>query len=412
MGTVYDAIHGKTGRRVALKLIHERLVTSDQSRKRFEREARAAATIESLHVVQILDSGEDDASGVPFIAMEYLQGEDLRSLLKRGPLPERLAIAIAIQICSGLKKAHENEIVHRDLKPANVFVATMDDRRRMVKLLDFGIAKLVGEGTMTTDATATNATLGSPPYMSPEQLRSPRDVDEQTDVWALGVVLYEMLSGHTPTEGIEPIGARVYAICHKPAAPLRQVAPHVSSRLASIVHRALEIDKAQRFTSIDEMMSALRSLAPVTATGDILEEDLAAIGESGVRPSGVAPTGVDLVSPPRSSRRVLAMGAVGLVAMVGALWAATTWLGSGPPSAIDANAPVASAVASSSSSAPPVASSSAPPAVSADGRPVLEDRPNPRTQTVRPPPTVIKRPPDPNSVKPRPPPSRDGRDEL
>src|SRR5262249_45142870 len=140
MGAVYDAVHAKTGRRVALKLIHERTITNGgpTARRRFEREARAAAAVNSLHVVQVLDSGEDERSGMPFIVMEYLEGTDLRTLLTKAgsPLSERLALMIATQISMGLMKAHEGEVIHRDLKPANVFIAKADGGRRIVKLLD------------------------------------------------------------------------------------------------------------------------------------------------------------------------------------------------------------------------------------------------------------------------------------
>lgn len=277
MGAVYDAIHAKTGRRVALKLIHERTITSGgpAARRRFEREARAAAAVDSLHVVQILDSGDDERSGMPFIVMEYLQGVDLRAVLSRGPLPERLAIAVATQISMALHKAHEGEVIHRDLKPANVFISKADGGRRIVKLLDFGIAKIASEGSETVDLTSTGDLVGSPPYMSPEQLCSPRDVDPRTDVWSLGVVLYEMLCGETPTHGINPIGRRVYAICHTPAARIESRVLEVSPQLAAIVHRALAIDPKQRFASMLEMHRELRSLLRGSSM-EIRDTDLAA----------------------------------------------------------------------------------------------------------------------------------------
>jgi len=265
MGAVYDAVHAKTGRRVALKLIHERTISvgGPAARRRFEREARATAAIDSLHVVQVLDSGEDERSGMPFIVMEFLQGVDLKTVLSKGPLPQHLAIAIATQISMGLHKAHEGDVIHRDLKPANVFVSKADGGRRIVKLLDFGIAKIAGgEGGIseTVDLTTTGDLVGSPPYMSPEQLNSPRDVDKRTDVWALGVVLYEMLCGEVPTHGIHPIGRRVYAICHTPAERIEHRVPGISPKLAEIVHRALEIDPTRRFASVLEMHRELRSL--------------------------------------------------------------------------------------------------------------------------------------------------------
>ena len=265
MGAVYDAVNAKTGRRVALKLINERaLATGPAALLRFEREAKAAGGIESQHVVQVLDAGEDEASGMPFIAMEYLEGEDLRAVIARGPLPAPLAIAIAKQVCLGLVKAHEVGIIHRDLKPANLFVAASDDDRRLVKLLDFGIAKLLHEAADGHDLTRTGEMIGSPPYMSPEQLASPQAVDHRTDLWSLGVVLYEMLSGVTPTAHIGAVGARVYAICHVPALPLVDRVPGVRADVAAFVHRALLRDPDARFASAEEMLRALRALEPDT----------------------------------------------------------------------------------------------------------------------------------------------------
>jgi serine/threonine protein kinase len=263
MGAVYDAIHAKTGRRVALKLIKEHgLARGPAAFRRFEREAKAAGAIDSLHVVQVLDAGEDEVSGMPFFVMEHLQGEDLRTLISRGPLPPAQAITIAVQVCLGLIKAHEADIIHRDLKPANLFLAEADGNRRVVKILDFGIAKLLHEETDTPDLTITGDVVGSPPYMSPEQLVSPREVDPRSDLWSLGVVLYEMLSGASPTAGISAIGARVYAICHVPATPLTERVPGISPELAAVVHRALALDPADRFASASEMLDALRALQP------------------------------------------------------------------------------------------------------------------------------------------------------
>jgi serine/threonine protein kinase len=263
MGAVYDAVNAKTGRRVALKLICERAVASGPAALlRFEREAKAAGGIESQHVVQVLDAGEDEASGMPFIAMEYLDGEDLRRVIARGPLAATHAIAIAKQVCVGLAKAHEAGIIHRDLKPANLFLAATDDHKRLVKLLDFGIAKLVHDAADGHELTRTGDLVGSPPYMSPEQLASPHSVDHRTDLWSLGVVLYEMLSGVTPTAHLSTVGARLYAICHVPAAPLLERIPGIRADVAALVHRALAIDPAVRFASAAEMLHALRALEP------------------------------------------------------------------------------------------------------------------------------------------------------
>ncbi len=324
MGVVYDAIHAKTGRRVALKLIKERgLSGGPAALRRFEREAKAAGAIDSLHVVQVLDAGEDDASGMPFMVMEYLQGEDLRTVLARGALPPDQAIAIATQVCLGLVRAHAADIIHRDLKPANLFLAEADGDQRIVKILDFGIAKLLGEESRTHDLTGTGDIVGSPPYMSPEQLVSPRDVDHRTDLWSLGVVLYEMLCGVTPTSGLGPIGTRVYAICHLPAPPLATQLRDVRPALAALVHRALAVDPDARFASAEEMLEALRELQPETIA--LRDGDLR-IPRTPLSPS-TSPTALDL-APTELERPVARFAsragwaaAAAFVTMLGGLYA-------------------------------------------------------------------------------------------
>jgi serine/threonine protein kinase len=257
MGAVYDAVHAKTGRRVALKLINESALSRGrEALARFEREARAAAAVDSLHVVQVLDSGEDEASGLPFLVLEFLEGEDLRAVLRRGPLPPEIAIKIALQIAQGLVRAHANDVIHRDLKPANVFLAQSDGGRQIVKLLDFGIAKIV-EPT-DEHLTGTNDLIGSPPYMSPEQVKTPLEIDARTDLWSLGVVLYEMLAGAVPTASIKTLAARAHSICYEQAPRLETVDP----ALADIVQLALAIDRDQRFQTAEGMLAALEAIAP------------------------------------------------------------------------------------------------------------------------------------------------------
>ena len=263
MGAVYDAIHGVTGRRVALKLISELgLARGAPALRRFEREAKATGAIDSRHVVQVLDAGEDEASGMPFLVMEFLEGEDLRAVLRRGPLPAAQALQITAEVCAGLVEAHAADIVHRDLKPGNLFLAEAGEQT-LVKILDFGIAKLLDEESSARDVTRTGEVVGSPPYMSPEQLTSPGDVDHRSDIWSLGVVLYEMLTGATPTAGINTIGARVHAICHVPAASLSDRVAGIRPEVATLVHRALALDPNARFSSAREMLDALRALQPV-----------------------------------------------------------------------------------------------------------------------------------------------------
>lgn len=300
MGAVYDAIHSKTGRRVAIKLIRENVLgKSGEATRRFEREARAAGAIDSQHVAQVLDSGEDPASGLPYIVIEFLQGEDLRSLLARhGRLDPPVALAIVAQALLGIRKAHESDIVHRDLKPANIFVAKADDDQRIVKVLDFGIAKFVESGRSasidsvdeprlvsaeqpttveSTQLTRHGDVIGSPPYMSPEQLRSSAHVDGRTDVWSMGVVLYECLAGVTPTHHLALTHAKVAAIMTEDARPIGDLAPWVSPEVQAIVARALQRDPSRRFASAQEMLAAVRSLLP---SGITLTESMLSAGAS------------------------------------------------------------------------------------------------------------------------------------
>jgi len=320
MGAVYDAINVKTGRRVALKIIGERALSSGGTgRVRFEREAKAASAVESPHVVQVLDAGEDDASGLPYIVMEYLEGEDLRGVLARGPVAPDLAIAIAAQVCRGLVKAHEAGIVHRDLKPANLFLAEVDDDdTRVVKILDFGIAKLASDDEAMR-LTATGDVVGSASYMSPEQLASPRDVDHRTDLWSLGVVLYEMLSGSSPTGPVDGIGARLYAICHVAPRPLADVAPGVHPELAALVHKALARAPHARFASAGEMLAALEKLQPqrLTLRGDALGLRRPVRLDTALAPTALELTATERESPRRARMAGLLAAAFVVLAAVG-----------------------------------------------------------------------------------------------
>ncbi len=339
MGAVYDAIDAKTGRRVALKLMNERaLAAGPVSLRRFEREARAAAAIDSLHVVQVLDAGEDDTSGMPFIVMEHLEGEDLRSLLaRRRPLPAEEAIAIATQVCLGLVKAHGADIIHRDLKPANLFLTRTDDGRPLVKILDFGVAKLLDE-TESGRVTKTGDVVGSPSYMSPEQLTSPRAVDHRSDVWSLGVVLYEMVSGGVPTADIDALAGRVHAICHVPARSLAARVPGIQPELVALVQRALALAPSARFSSAAEMLRALRRVKPNRIERRGVGVTRRAAGISPVPDLGAAKPAPEVArpaSPKRAQRLVMSAAAcVGALALAVAVGRGLRSSGT-PPSVVD-----------------------------------------------------------------------------
>lgn len=261
MGAVYEARQIATGRRVALKVIHPDKLRTPQLVARFEVEARAAGGIESEHVVQVLDVDYDEAKKIPFLAMELLVGEGLDALLDRhGKLPQELVLRIGVQICRGLERAHARGILHRDIKPANLVLAERDGEELRLKIVDFGLAKVFASSVdepVAPKLTATGMLLGSPLYMSPEQARASRDLDARTDVWSLGMVLYELLTGRTAFEGITPLTKVIEAITTQPVAPVRSLEPEVDLGVASAVERALEISPARRFASVSELREAL-----------------------------------------------------------------------------------------------------------------------------------------------------------
>ena len=271
MGSVYEAIDARTGARVAVKVITAEAAASETLMSRFAREAEAAAAIDTPHIVRVLGSGRDDERGLPFLVLEYLEGEDLHQLIKRlGALSPDLALRIAAQACLGLQKAHEMRIVHRDIKPANFFLAKTASGERIVKLLDFGVAKIKSDPTASqaeaAGLTRTGSMLGSPLYMSPEQARGHRDLDHRSDIWSFGVVLYASLCGHTPHRDTDLLGELLILICTEAPEPLQNVAPWVAPELASLVHRALRFDANERFQSASEMRAAITALLPGDAT--------------------------------------------------------------------------------------------------------------------------------------------------
>ncbi|WP_437803193.1 serine/threonine protein kinase [Sorangium sp. So ce693] len=267
MGSVYEAEHTGTGRRCAVKVISSADLTRDPKVvSRFQREARAAGAIDTQHITQVLDAGVDRGSNLPFLAMEFLAGEDVHELIKRvGPLAPDLALRIVAQSCIGLQKAHEASVVHRDIKPHNLFLARRDAGEILVKLLDFGIAKVKmdrANETESADLTRTGNLIGSPLYMSPEQARGQKEIDHRTDIWSLGAVLYQLLTGRTPYHHITALGELIIAICSDPPPQVQDFAPWVAPEIAAIVHRCLLQAPGQRYQSAQEMFGAIRPLLP------------------------------------------------------------------------------------------------------------------------------------------------------
>ena len=265
MGRVFEARHTGTGRRVALKVVAREIARHARSLARFEREARATGSIDSEHVVQVLDVGVVSEGGPPFLAMELLVGEDLeRTLARLRPLSPDAVTRIAIQACLGLEKAHEGGVLHRDIKPANLFLAERDGGELRLKLVDFGLAKtLAPDGAPEAHKlTRTGTLLGSPLYMSPEQVLAKPNLDARSDLFSLGVVLFEALAGEAPLARAEAMTELLVSIATLPAPPLHAVAPWVPEALAAVVDRALALDPAARWPSARAMREALVPLAP------------------------------------------------------------------------------------------------------------------------------------------------------
>jgi eukaryotic-like serine/threonine-protein kinase len=259
MGAVWEADQLGTGRRVAVKLIKAEYANHPDIAKRFYREARAVAALRTPHVVQIYDCAQDAETGSPYLVMEMLAGEDVSGLSRRlGFMAPELALRICGQALRGLAAAHAVGIVHRDVKPSNLFLTRSEQGGLILKLLDFGIAKDVGAETKETKLTRTGTPLGSPEYMSPEQISGLR-VDHRTDIWSLGAVLYECLTQRSPYEGCETWLQLANSITEGPPRSVQDQAAWVSHDVAAIIYGAMAWI-TDRYQSADAMMAAIARL--------------------------------------------------------------------------------------------------------------------------------------------------------
>lgn len=249
MGIVVKARHEELGQTFAIKVLREGILESGEAQARFLREARALARFQSEHVVRVTDIGRL-TSGTPYMVMEYLEGTDLASLTARGgSLPMEEAVDYVVQAAAGLAEAHAQGLVHRDLKPGNLFLTRRVDGTPLVKVIDFGIAKSLMSKTVVTQGERV---LGSPRYMAPEQLKASRNTDTRADVWALGAILFRLLTGHTPFEQRDMLDL-IRAITQERAPLLRTLRPDLPEDLETIVARCLVANPEQRIPSVGEL---------------------------------------------------------------------------------------------------------------------------------------------------------------
>jgi serine/threonine-protein kinase len=247
MGRVYEATDPIINRRVAIKTISSHLLQTPEARGRFLREAQAAGQLSHPNLITIHDIAEHE--GAPFIVMEYLDGEELTGVIAKRRTPLDMKLRMMIDVCEGLAFAHMKGLVHRDIKPANIFIT----KQQHVKILDFGLAR-----GLESDLTQTGNVVGTPSYMAPEQVRG-EPIDQRADIFAAGVVLYELLSGRKPFSG-QTTAATIYQVLEHRPQPVDELDPTLPGDLAKIVQRAIEKDPAARYQRIEEMAADLERI--------------------------------------------------------------------------------------------------------------------------------------------------------
>ncbi|HEX4517898.1 MAG TPA: serine/threonine-protein kinase [Polyangiaceae bacterium] len=320
MGVVVGARHIELDTHVALKFMLPEHLDNEEAVARFLREGKAAARLRGEHVARVTDVGKL-ASGAPYMVMEYLEGFDLGALAKKEIRPTMAEACLYIfQACDALDEAHAAGIVHRDIKPSNLFLTKTPKGEPCVKVVDFGISKLQpsGDAASNMHVTRTAAVFGSPLYMSPEQMRSSRDVDARADVWSLGATLYELLTGAVPFTG-ESVIDLAMRITQDPVAPPSSVAPSIPKELDAIVVKCLEKEPKDRFQTVRELGDVLapfageRASAPPKTIVTVARDATRARNEP-VSPAGATDPGWGRTNPPKkAASRVWMFGVGGAV---------------------------------------------------------------------------------------------------
>lgn len=267
MGAVFAANHLILGKIVAVKVLLPSQMHQADAALRFLREGRAASQIQSEHVAKVLDVGTHGV-GLPFLVMEFLEGEDLASRIQRlGPQPLHDVAAWVLQVCEVMEEAHAKGIVHRDIKPSNIFIARRPNGRELIKVLDFGISK-VSEDLSDGFRTASRAILGSPFYMAPEQMRASGTVDGRADIWSLGCVIFEALTGRPPFLA-EDLTVLVARVLHDVPPSAQEIRPDLPDEIEAILVKCLAKDRQDRFQKIRDLIQAL---APFTGISSNMED--------------------------------------------------------------------------------------------------------------------------------------------
>jgi serine/threonine-protein kinase len=412
MGAVVAARHLQLEERVAIKFLLPQMLENEEVVQRFLREARAAIRIRSEHCVRVLDVGTLE-TGAPYMVMEYLEGQDLSAVVdQHRPLPIADVIDWVLQAGEALAEAHALGIVHRDLKPANLFLTRRADGTPAVKVLDFGISKQATSG-MDAGVTKTQAVLGSPRYMSPEQMRSTRDVDARADVWALGAVVHELVAGEPPFDA-ETMTALCAAILQDPPRSLRALRPDAPPQLEAAICGALEKDRDRRYANVAQFAAALAPFGSATSRASA-ERIARVLGVPMAAAYTTSPTNPRPVQPPAAmagttggsssitsdvARRsgggaAIAAGVLALLAVTGGTIGLVVWKhrateGAPAPSAVAASPP-----ASTVAAAPPAAPESSAPVVLAEPTPSAAPSASapPVTTATSPPATPVPRRP-------------------
>jgi serine/threonine-protein kinase len=344
MGQVFEGYHLLIGRRVAIKVLLPEVASSENATSRFEREVRATARISNDHILDVFDAGSLP-DGSRFMVSEFLDGETLEARLGRRPLSAKETAVLMIELLDGLAAAHRAGIAHRDLKPDNIFLSRKANRVDFVKIIDFGVSKFQSDDEHAMSMTTTGTVLGTPHYLSPEQAQGEKTIDQRSDLYTVGVIMYRCICGRVPFDAAT-FQAQLFKIALEDPRPLDEVVPGFDRRFAALTQKAMAKDRAARFQSADEMSRALAAwLEGAPPAADAVADTVQ-----------VEPTAATMATPSAPRRRGRPAWLVFGVAALAVLGAAAFWAArqaQAPGIAADSAAQPASAAPSTTASTAP-----------------------------------------------------------